>query len=260
MIDLALIRRNYAGELPQSETADKYVLKEYIQLMILDYLSTSPYVKKIVFIGGTSLRLAKGIDRFSEDLDFDCKNLTEAEFAAMTDDVLRYLRRSGLAAEFADKDNPRLTAFRRNIVFPGLLFEMNLSGHRAERFLIKIEAQDQGVDYRPVQANIRRMGFFFPFPVPPDAVLCAMKISALLSRGKGRDFYDVMFLLGLTEPDYGFLSAKCDIGDKAALKTALVKAFDDADMGRRSRDFAHLAFGAGSADKLLRFRYFVETM
>ena len=29
---------------------------------------------KIFFIGGTNLRLVKGIDRFSEDLDFDCKN------------------------------------------------------------------------------------------------------------------------------------------------------------------------------------------
>ncbi|MGE4567966.1 MAG: hypothetical protein AB7C90_02130 [Bacteroidales bacterium] len=56
--------------------------------------------------------------------------------------------------------------------------------------------------------NVKRAGFFFPLPVPSDAVLCAMKLSALLTRRKGRDFDDAMFLLGLTEPDYGYLAAK----------------------------------------------------
>jgi hypothetical protein len=42
-----------------------------------------------------------------------------------------------------------------------------------------------------------------------------MKISALLSRGKGRDFYDTMFLLGLTEPDYGYLAEKASVHDNA---------------------------------------------
>ena len=47
-------------EMPQAE---KYMLKEYVQLLILDWLSTSPYSTKICFIGGTCLRLVKGIDR-----------------------------------------------------------------------------------------------------------------------------------------------------------------------------------------------------
>ena len=46
------------------------MLKEYVQLLILDYLSASMYVKKITFIGGTNLRLVKGIDRFSKVLVF----------------------------------------------------------------------------------------------------------------------------------------------------------------------------------------------
>ena len=61
--------------------------------MVLDYLATSPYISKLSFIGGTNLRLIKGIDRFSEDLDFDCKDLTEDEFIEMTDEVLTFLQR-----------------------------------------------------------------------------------------------------------------------------------------------------------------------
>ncbi|MBR4512447.1 MAG: nucleotidyl transferase AbiEii/AbiGii toxin family protein, partial [Bacteroidales bacterium] len=52
-----------------------HVLKEYIELLALEHLSQSPYASKIVFIGGTCLRLVHGIDRFSEDLDFDCKGM-----------------------------------------------------------------------------------------------------------------------------------------------------------------------------------------
>ncbi|MCK9626641.1 MAG: nucleotidyl transferase AbiEii/AbiGii toxin family protein [Bacteroidales bacterium] len=33
----------------------------------------------MTFIGGTNLRFVKGIDRFSEDLDFDCKDLSKAK-------------------------------------------------------------------------------------------------------------------------------------------------------------------------------------
>jgi predicted nucleotidyltransferase component of viral defense system len=36
---------------------------------------------------------------------------------------------------------------------------------------------------------IKGCGFYFLFPVPSEAVLCAMKITAMLARGKGRDYY-----------------------------------------------------------------------
>ena len=126
----------------------------------------------------------------------------------MTDDILSFLRRSGLRAETRDKANDKLKAFRRNLYFPELLFELSLSGYREERFLIKVESQDQEYEYKPHIVNIKRAGFFFPFSVPPDSILCAMKLSALLSRQKGRDFYDAMFLLGQTEPDYEYLATK----------------------------------------------------
>ena len=107
----------------------------------------------------------------------------------MTNGVIQFLKRSGLQVEAKDKENPKLTAFRRNIHFPELLFDLGLSGHKEERFLIKIESQDQGIVYSPVITNIKGCGFFFPFPVPSDGVLCSMKIAAMLARAKGRDFY-----------------------------------------------------------------------
>jgi predicted nucleotidyltransferase component of viral defense system len=231
-----------------------------VQLLVLDCLSSSAYIRKIVFIGGTNLRLVKGIDRFSEDLDFDCKNFSESEFRAMTDDVLQFLKRSGFRVETRDKQNEKLRAFRRNIYFPELLFDLNLSAYREERFLIKIESQDQKFDYQPTIANIKRMGFFFPFPVPPDEVLCAMKISALLSRQKGRDFYDTMFLLGQTQPDYNYLSVKCNIQNINKLKEKLLETAHKTNLKLKSQDFEHLLFNKNNNDKILRFVEFVESL
>lgn len=143
MIQIEQIKQYFPAQIRGQSIFDKHILKEYLQLMIMDYLSSTPYVRKITFIGGTNLRLVKGIDRFSEDLDFDCKDLSEEEFMEMTNAILQFLERSGWRVEARDRANPKLTAFRRNIHFPELLFDLGLSGHREERFLIKVEGQDQ---------------------------------------------------------------------------------------------------------------------
>ena len=122
MIDLQQIKNYFPADIQENPIFRKYMLKEYVQLLILDFLSTSVYIGKIVFIGGTNLRLVKGIDRFSEDLDFDCKDFSQEEFLKMTDDVLIFLQRAGWRIETRDKQNEKLKAFRRNIYFPELLF------------------------------------------------------------------------------------------------------------------------------------------
>ncbi len=204
--------------------------------------------------------MVKGIDRFSEDLDFDCKNFSDEEFKKMTDEVLLFLQRSGFRVETRDKTNDKLKAFRRSIYFPELLFEMGLSGYKEERFLVKVESQDQGYDYPQTIVNINRAGFFFPFPVPPDDILCAMKISALLSRQKGRDFYDAVFLLSQTMPDYDYLSAKWNIGNISELKAALLKTIEKIDIKKKSQDFEHLVLNKSTANRVLLFKDFVTEL
>ena len=251
MMQLELIRNFFPAEIRENAVFQKYMLKEYIQLLILDYLSTTTFIKKIVFIGGTNLRLVKGIDRFSEDLDFDCKDFSKEEFMRMTDIIINFLKRNGLEVEVRDRENKKLTAFRRNIHFPGLLFELGLSGHKEQRFSIKIESEDQQLLYKPEFVNIKGCGFYFPIPVPPDSVICSMKISAMLSRQKGRDFYDTMFLLGQTQPDYNFLAEKLNIHNLEELKTAVVDTFKKVDLSIKKRDFEHLLFNKRNSERIL---------
>lgn len=194
------------------------------------------------------------IDRFSEDLNFDCKDLNEAVFLAMTDSVVQYLRLNNVDVETRDKPNPRLTTFRRNLYFPHLLLDLELTDHRDERLQVKVEAQDQGVAYQPVVVNINRMGFFFGVQVPPVDVLCAMKLSAILARHKGRDVYDTIFLLSKTKPNTDFLCARAGISSIVELKLALSQRMEEVDLDQKKRVFAHLVFNESNAGRILQFK------
>ena len=260
MIQLEQIKNYFPPLLRENDHFNKYILKEYIQLMTLNFLSSSVYVRKLAFIGGTNLRLVSGIDRFSEGLDFDCKDFSRQEFTEMTNEVICFLNRSGLNAQPRDKDNERLSAYRRSIYFPELLFDMDLSGHREERFLLKIETQDQQISYQPVLANIQGCGYFFPFPVPPDGVLCSMKIAAMLSRAKGRDFYDLMFLLSRTQPDYDFLEKRCGIHNLQELQDKTEILLTVTDLNIKKRDFEHLLFNKSNSEKILKISELMKSL
>ena len=235
MIDMEYIRGFYPPYIAQNAGMQKHMLKEYVELLALDWIARSPYAAKMVFFGGTNLRLIQSIDRFSEDLDFDCKGLSEREFQQMSNELVKYLQLQGLNAELRNKDNARLT------------------GHREERFLMKIKAQDQGVNYAREMAIVQRNGFSFPVPVPPLSVLLSMKLSALLTRQKGRDFYDAIFLMQRTEPDYAFLQQQKGIANKEQLETALRDTIAKTEMKMKQRDFEHLLFDSHKSETILRF-------
>jgi len=197
---------------------------------------------------------------YSEDPDFDCSGFSKDEFDEMAGSVLQFLKRSGFNAEIKMGDESKLSAWRCNIFFPGFLFELGLTGHREERFLIKIETDDQQLDYRPVIANFRRAGFFFPVPVSSDNVLCSMKISAMLTRMKGKHFYDVIFLLGFTVPDYNILSQRFGTNNLGDLKQHVNNMLKSVDLNKKRRDFEHLLFNPGNSSRILHIADFIDEL
>lgn len=260
MIDLNYIRGFFPQVIAENAAFQKHILKEYVELLALEWMARSSFSNKLVFIGGTNLRLVQGINRFSEDLDFDCKNLSNEEFMQMTDQLLRYLQMQGLHVETRDADNAHLSAFRRNIYFPELLFSLQLTGHRDARFLLKIEAQNQGVSYPREMAVVQRMGFYFPIAVPPLSVLLSMKLCALIARQKGRDFYDVIFLWQRTKPDYGFLSQRAGIKDITQLKAKLQEVVANTNLALKQRDFEHLLFEPQKSEQILHFMDIINSL
>jgi hypothetical protein len=178
----------------------------------------------------------------------------------MTNKVIQFLERSGLKVEAKDNDNPKQTVFKRNIHFPELLFDIGLIGYKEEHFLTKTESQNQEIIYNPIITNIQRCGFFFPFPVPSDDVLCSMKITAMLDRSKGRDFYDLMFLLAQAKPDYNFLSKRCGIHNLSTFKQVANERLKTIDLKKEQKDFEHLLFDKSNSDNILQFGNFVDLL
>lgn len=258
MIDIQSIKEFFPPAMRDNIEYQKLMVKEYIQCQILEYLSNTKYMTKLSFIGGTNLRIIKHIDRFSEDLDFDCKNMSREEFLVMTDGVIRYLTNLGYIVEPKEREHDELKIFRRSIYFPQLVFSLILSGYRNSRFLIKIEKQDQEVPYKTIPAFVQSCGFYFP--VPPDDILCAMKLSALLNRSKGRDFYDVMFLLAQTKPNYGYLATKVGIHNEEELKDAISRCLSKIDLTSKQQDVKHLLFTSQKSEMILHFASFVKSL
>ena len=252
MLDLQNIRAFYPG-FPESPDTDIQLYKEYLELMVLDYLSSHPLIGKLTFIGGTALRLLRQIDRFSEDLDFDCKNLSQEEFSSLTDDVVRFLRRNGLPAVAKGKESDALSAFRRTIQFPQLLYDLGLSPYREKKFVLKIEAQDQGVDYKREMFTVNRDGFYFRIPSPSDATLFAMKLSTILHRGKGRDFYDAMFLRARSEADMNYLAQREGIATGEELSRRMKQVCERTDFFLKAQDFKYLLFRPENSARILDF-------
>ena len=85
-----------------------------------------------------------------------------------------------------------------------------------------------------------------------------MKTTALLDRAKGRDFYDLMFLLGQTSPDYDFLVKRKGIGSPEELKTAISQILERTDLNVKMKDFEHLLFNKNNSSRILRFKEYIK--
>src|SRR5690606_36312824 len=133
--------------------------------------------------------------RFSEDIDFDCFNLSREEFMNLTDMVIDRLRQEGINIEANDKEKDmKLVAFRRNIVLPGLLFDLGFTGHREKKLLIKIECEPHNYEYEPEKPTTLKFNVLTRILAPSPSILVSLRTGAVLERGKGRDFSDFIFL------------------------------------------------------------------
>lgn len=259
MISFDEIKSFFGDSLRSNPSHFEFMLKEYFHYKMLDIIFSSENASKLSFIGGTSLRILYQIQRFSEDLDFDCFNLSRDEFIHLTDKVIDRLKQEGIKVEAEDKEkDQRLTAFRRNIVFPGLMFELGLTGHREKKLLIKIECEPHHYTYKPEKPIIQKFNVFTQIFAPSTDILLSMKTGAVLERGKGRDYYDFIFLSGITEPDFGYLSEKFGITNYAQLYRRILESSETTDFRIKSRDFEKLVYDPGETKKVLIFKEYIQ--
>ena len=87
-------------------------------------------------------------------------------------------------------------------------------------------------------------------------LLLAQKFFAILNRvrNKGRDFYDVVFLLGRDVlPNYAYLEMKVGIRDAASLRARVLSHCGGMDMAAMAADVRPFLCQPGDARRLLLF-------
>jgi len=236
-----------------------FILREYLQCKILQLIFSEPTsFAKLCFLGGTSLRLIHGNNRFSEDIDFDQKGLGEKEFESISNRVQKSLQLEGYQVEMK---NVSAGAYHCYIQFPGLLFQEGLSGHREQKILIQLDAEQQQYEFVPEKIILNKFDVFTELPVAPLPLLLAQKFYALINRkrSKGRDFYDIVFLLSkINKPDYNYLHQKLGIDNADKLKKMVLDKCAHLNMKEMADDVAPFLFNPQDTKMVLLFEQYIQ--
>ena len=179
------------------------VFREYLQLVFLSYLYRQRQTDKVYFKGGTAIHLLFDSPRFSEDLDFSTV-LPAADIDRLIKETETEMRREFPEARISLwHKGEQGTRFR--LIYKSVDFKYPMA--------IRIDVSFE----KPLKLQVSPLVTKFPmtfFPVVSHLAaeeILAEKIRALLARGKGRDVFDLWFLLGKkTAVNKGLISKKID--------------------------------------------------
>jgi predicted nucleotidyltransferase component of viral defense system len=237
---------------------DRFMMREYLQHKILEIIFQTESGSKLSFMGGTCLRIVHGNMRFSEDLDFDNRGVTESGWTALTATIKNELHLFGLTVEIQEV---RRQAWHIYIRIPKLLFEEGLTGQEEEKILIQVDAESQLADYPVEVFLLNRWDFLQPIRVVPLPTLMSQKCLAFLNRKreKGRDLFDIAFLTGLgVKPDYAYLAQKTDIKTPEMLLERLKNRTAEVDLKALARDVEPFLIRPADVKKVHLFDQLVE--
>ena len=255
MLSLQEIKSYYTENL---HIYDRFLIREYLQCKILEIIFETPYQSKLSFLGGTCLRIVYNNKRFSEDLDFDNFKLSMDDFKAITSIVQQELKRLGYDIEMR---NVHKGAYHCYIRFPELLYSEGLSSHKEEKILIQLDTESHEFDYIPDQPVLNKFDVFTQINVTPSDILLAQKFFAAINRkrNKGRDFYDIVFLLGQGQtPNYEYLNAKTGIANPDELRSVVLNKCEKLNMQEMAADVKPFLFNPRDEKKILLFPEYME--
>jgi len=165
---------------------ESVVFREYIQLIFLENLYAIKGSDKVIFKGGTAIHLMYHAPRFSEDLDFTVL-IDKFAFDKFIDNVFKTI---ALSCEITFKERKTVTGKRYLLTASPAIIKnstfVNLDFSFRETVAI-IEKSPLVTEYpMTVSSPVYYMG---------KNEIIAEKIRAILTREKGRDIYDLWFLL-----------------------------------------------------------------
>jgi len=209
-------------------------LREYIQYTALSEIYNSRGYKKMVFKGGSCLRIGYGLPRLSEDLDFDYnpKELVKNPLENLAGQLYRQIK----TKQFDRIETKIQSDNRIYLKFP-FLYRLGLNQKpETDKLYVKIEAETGILPFaKTVFKPVSKFGFNFLLKTYDLPTLMAGKIHALLNRVwfkgkkqevniKGRDFYDLWwFFANRVEPNWRALRKTTGIKNETELKSVLKK-------------------------------------
>ncbi len=237
----------------------KQLLREYLQYKILDIIFNSKFSNRIVFMGGTAIRVIHNSQRFSEDIDFDSRDISFNEFEQLTEIIRDELELEGFVIEIKVVSK---NAFRCYIRFPKLLFDYNLSGYDKEKILIQLDAERQPYTYIATDYLLNRFSILTRIYVVPQNILLSQKISAFLNRKrtKARDIYDIIYMFSFTQPEYGYLKLTNGIENNNALKSILLEKCKSIDLKKLQKEIEIFLIKPKDSKMIEMFPDFVRTI
>jgi len=171
------------------------ILREYLQTKILSLIYREAISKNLFFVGGTALRLLRGLDRFSEDLDFDAVEITPEEIQKLLNTVRYKLEQEGITVELYR--NITAKKYYYELRFPSLLKNLNLSFNAGEKLMIKLDIESTWQGQKRETVFLNRYGLLATVVTKPLSQMLVEKLAAYLGRKEtqARDLYDLVWLL-----------------------------------------------------------------
>ncbi|MDD3906385.1 MAG: nucleotidyl transferase AbiEii/AbiGii toxin family protein [Candidatus Omnitrophica bacterium] len=162
------------------------VVREYFQQLFLSRLYEEKGSDRLLFKGGTALRIVWQSPRFSEDLDFTGTGITVKEIEALMEGVLAKMEMEGIQSEIIESKSTSGGYLA--------IFEFVTNEYKSR---IQVEVSLRSGKKGLGAATLVRSDLVMPYTLIhlKEDILVSEKINACLTRGKARDFYDLYFIL-----------------------------------------------------------------
>ena len=179
-------------------------LREISQKIILYALAQTSFFKNVAFYGGTCLRIFHGLDRFSEDLDFQVISEDyKLDFDQYMSKCITVLESYGLKSIVYSKSNYDSGEVRRRYIkisHYDIASEYfgKINMNKEKLLSIKIEVSTVFIPGAKYEMKLLNSPLFSNIYCFNYESLFAGKLNALITRNwrertKGRDYYDYMF-------------------------------------------------------------------
>jgi hypothetical protein len=186
----------------------RIILKEVFQAYVLDALYNHPAYRRLNFYGGTCLHVIYGLNRLSEDLDFD--NSAGIDLSQLGSDLAQHFQKTfgypGATAKEQMGVGDRITPgiLRVTLKFP-LLNALGLSPQPGEALHLKVEVSQHRqvaiIQHTPVLVYGRSLvaAHFSPETMMAGKIIACLERNFERGRSgvqiKGRDFYDLLWFM-----------------------------------------------------------------